>query len=54
MAEKLQLLLNTLGTIEVKGKENLNHLLASMILLEHIIAELRGKEVDDHGQNSIP
>lgn len=35
----LQMVINTLNTIEVRGRENMNHLLGCIMALEHIMAQ---------------
>ena len=46
MNEKIQLILNTLNNIEVKGKENLDQLLGCILLLETLLTsgEMTEKE----------
>ncbi len=39
LINKIKLAINTLNTVEVKGKENLNHQLAVILLLESVIKE---------------
>lgn len=50
----IQIVLNTLGQVEVKGKRNLDLLLSAMIALEKLSAQIgadRRKEEDDHGED---
>lgn len=39
--------INTLNTVEVKGRDNMNRLLGSIVTLEKLAAELE-KENDNH------
>lgn len=44
MKQNLLNILNTLGQIEVKGRDNLNKLLGCMLLLEKTIAAMKEEE----------
>lgn len=41
----IQMTINTLNTIDVKGRENLNHLLGSILTLENINNRLDEPEI---------
>lgn len=41
----LQKVVNTLNTVEVKGEDNLNHLLGSIYVLKQLIANMDAPEI---------
>lgn len=41
----IQMTINTLNTIDVKGRENLNHLLGSILTLENLNNHLEEPEI---------
>lgn len=46
----LKIVVNTLNTVEVKGKDNINHMLGSIMTLEKVINEMNTEtEVDNNG-----
>ena len=45
--KNLVAVINTLGMIEVKGRENLNHLLGCIMALEQTVKELDNPEVPE-------
>lgn len=46
ITENIQYVLNSLNTLQVSGKDNLNHLLGSMMLLEKIKASLNAQQLE--------
>ena len=38
--------IRTLGTVEVKGRANLDHLLSSIIMLEQLMADIERGDAD--------
>lgn len=54
----LRTVINTLNTVEVKGRENMNHLLGAILVLEQLIAQadqapdIRIEEVPDDATHS--
>ena len=44
--ENIQYILNSLNAVSVQGKDNLNHLLGSMMLLEKIKASLKAQNLE--------
>ena len=55
----LQMVINTLNTIEVKGRENMNHLLGCIMTLERMMAQKDEQEpkieilpVDEEGAHA--
>ena len=46
ITENIQYVINSLNALTVSGKDNLNHLLGSMMLLEKIKASLNAKQLE--------
>ena len=47
MAETLKAVVNTLNLVDVRGKQNMDKQLASIITLEKLVAELESKKEEN-------
>lgn len=52
ITENIQYVINSLNTLTVSGKDNLNHLLGSMMLLEKIKASLNAKMLEQEASGT--
>jgi len=44
--KNLASVINTLNTIDIKGKDNMNHMLGSILVIEKVIQELQETKVE--------
>lgn len=43
----VQMAINTLNTVEVRGRENMNHLLGSIMVLEQVVQQITAMKAPD-------